>query len=140
MPNGMNVLFRIKRSKNFTARIATIHDPTNPTPSTEYSKGENAKLLFTRSKIVAASIVGTARRNENSTAVFRFVPKKSAAIIVAADRETPGITAIDWQRPIRTAFFVLIFSILSTWCSFSLYSSSKMISASPPTKSDKSVT
>ena len=45
--------------------------------------------------------------------VFLFAPSKSAPRIVAPARETPGITEIDWKRPIRTAFFKVICSIFA---------------------------
>ena len=104
----------MKFSKNFIAKIATIKDAVNPVINIEYCEKLKEKLLLTRSRDVAASMVGIARRNENSTAVFLFVPKNSAGIIVAADLETPGIIEKDWRIPIKKAFLEDIFSMLST--------------------------
>jgi len=42
----------------------------------------------------AAAIVGTARKKENSAAVLRESPKVIPPIMVAAERETPGIKAM----------------------------------------------
>ena len=83
---------------------AVMKDPIKPTSIKKIWFAVNKKLASFRSKIVAAVIVGMASKNENSTAVFRFVPKKSPDMIVAADRDTPGITAIAWKRPMRAAF------------------------------------
>lgn len=40
---------------------------------------------------VAAVIVGTARKNENSVASFLFIPRVRPPTMVAPDLETPGI-------------------------------------------------
>jgi len=40
-------------------------------------------------------MVGTANKKENSTIIFLFKPNNKPPTIVAADRETPGIIAID---------------------------------------------
>ena len=56
---------------------------------------EKEKLLFNISSPVAPAIVGIASKKENSTAVFLFAPKNNAPTIVAAARETPGITEND---------------------------------------------
>ena len=74
---------------------ATINDPINPMVRDMSSGPVKASLVFSMSSPVAASMVGTARKKENSTAVFRFVPKNNALMMVAADLETPGITARD---------------------------------------------
>lgn len=81
--------------KNFTAKIATKKDVANPTNKIEYSETVKEKSLFIISSIDAAKMVGTASKKENSTAVFLFVPRNNAGIIVAADLDTPGITEID---------------------------------------------
>ena len=95
MPKGIKVCFFIKFNKNFTAKIATTKDPINPISKIKYSWGVKEKLLLIKSSPVAASMVGIASKNENSTAVFLFVPSNKAGIIVAADRETPGIIERD---------------------------------------------
>ena len=45
-------------------------------------------------KTVAPSMVGTAKKNENSAAAFLFKPCVNPPITVAADLETPGIIAM----------------------------------------------
>ena len=52
-------------------------------------------MLLIISSPDAANMVGIANKKENSTAVFLFVPRNKAGIIVAADLDTPGITEID---------------------------------------------
>ena len=43
----------------------------------------------------APSIVGSAIKNENSAAALRDIPKQRAPIMVAPDRDVPGIIASD---------------------------------------------
>ncbi len=64
-----------------------------------YSLEENDACVLTKSNPVAASIVGTASKKENSTAVFLLIFNSNAPMIVAAALETPGIMEIDWKRP-----------------------------------------
>ena len=75
--------------------MATAKALKNPIPKADHSGEEKCGLLLNRSKAVAANIVGTASKNENSTIVFRWIPKISPPIIVAAARETPGTMAKD---------------------------------------------
>ncbi|MNF16904.1 hypothetical protein D3C80_2201480 [compost metagenome] len=51
----------------------------------------------------APSIVGMARKNENSAADRLSVPISNAPAIVAPEREVPGIIARHWNRPIFSA-------------------------------------
>jgi hypothetical protein len=46
-------------------------------------------------------MVGTANKNENSTAVFLWCLRDMAPIIVAAERDIPGIIAAAWASPIK---------------------------------------
>ena len=48
----------------------------------------------------AAAIVGIDRKNENSAADRLDAPSASAPTIVAPDRDTPGIIARHWMKPI----------------------------------------
>ena len=48
-------------------------------------------IFLYKSKTVADKIVGIARINENSTAVFLFSPDISEPTIVEPDLDTPGI-------------------------------------------------
>ena len=74
---------------------ATINELINPVASTSHSLPEKLKPTDFRSSAVAASIVGTASKNENSVADTRSSPRSIAPTILEAERETPGITAID---------------------------------------------
>jgi hypothetical protein len=47
--------------------------------------------------------VGRANKKENSTMFFLEMPKDRPPIIVAAEREIPGIMAILWKTPIKAA-------------------------------------
>ena len=58
--------------------------------------GYAAYLSITDYKLTdrgAPTIVGTARKNENSAAVLRLMPIASAPMIVAPERLTPGTMA-----------------------------------------------
>lgn len=52
---------------------------------------------------VAPSMVGIARKKENSAAATRDEPKIMAPRMVAADREVPGTRARHWKQPMRKA-------------------------------------
>ncbi len=56
---------------------------------------EKLSLVVATSRVVAPSIVGTARRNENSVDVFLLNPRNKPPKIDAPARETPGIILID---------------------------------------------
>ena len=85
--------------KNLTLSPPTIKAVINPTPNSPNSEDEIFCELLSRSSPEAATIVGTAKRKENSTIVFRFNPSAKPPIIVAAERETPGTIASAWKRP-----------------------------------------
>jgi len=51
----------------------------------------NDIFVFSKSYEVAANMVGTASKNENSVACFLSKPLNTPPIIVAAALETPGI-------------------------------------------------
>lgn len=53
----------------------------------------NSDPIFINFKVVAPSIVGIAKKKENSVAATLLNPKNIAPIIVAAEREVPGIIA-----------------------------------------------
>jgi hypothetical protein len=54
---------------------------------------------------VAANIVGTARKNENSAAFLRVSFCAIPPTMVAIERETPGIIEMHWNIPIQNARF-----------------------------------
>ena len=73
--------------------MATRNEVINPTRSDIHScvliVPEYERMLYE----LAASIVGIARKKENSTAVFLLAPRNDAPTMLAADREVPGIIA-----------------------------------------------
>jgi undecaprenyl-diphosphatase len=60
-----------------------------------------------------ATIVGTARKNENSAAFLRVSPCAIPPTMVAIERDTPGMTEMHWNKPIINArcSFTLILSL-----------------------------
>src|SRR3989344_6915271 len=60
--------------------------------------------LLYKSYPVAAAIVGTASKKENSTIAWRLIPINKPPIIVAPLRETPGIMANDCASPTKNDF------------------------------------
>ena len=76
-------------------------------------------------------MVGTARKKENSAAVLRFSRCAIPPTMVAIERETPGIMAIHWKKPIASAFFSLIACDSAGWLNSLSTNSMKM----PPTTS-----
>ncbi|MFA7652357.1 MAG: hypothetical protein WCY42_01100 [Candidatus Omnitrophota bacterium] len=77
------------------AKSATNNETMNPAPKTRNWPVLKLPALLARSRAVAAHSVGIASKKENSTIVLRFKPTAKPPTIVAAARETPGITAID---------------------------------------------
>ena len=103
-PNAAKPYFVTKLIKNLIASIATIKATTLPTikafmllaiisvpPSIN-----SLNILYT----VAANIVGTAKKNENSAAALRVNFCAIPPTIVAIERETPGIIEMHWNNPI----------------------------------------
>ena len=76
-------------------KSATTNDTKKPTDKDKKSPGLKVSALFIKSNAAAPPIVGTASRKENSTIVFLFRPRIKPPIMVAAARETPGMTAMD---------------------------------------------
>lgn len=85
----------MKRISHLMLKRAMIKDEINPIRSKLNSSNEKCPPLFIRSKPVAAAIVGTDRKKENSTIVFLLIPRIKPPMMVAAERETPGIMATD---------------------------------------------
>ena len=85
----------MKARRNLTAARAEKKETRKPTARKPSWLIENDPAFFKRSKPVAAAIVGTARRKENSTIVFRLSPSKRPPTMVAADLDTPGTIAMD---------------------------------------------
>lgn len=73
--------------------MANTNENKNPQANSPISALEKAPIEFLRSQIVTAAIVGMANKKENSTIVFLLKFMSLPAIIVVAERETPGIPA-----------------------------------------------
>ena len=80
---------------NLTVRIAKTKEPINPKSSKKSSSWEKDNFVSKISRVVAPIIVGTAKINENSAAVFLFIPAIKAPIMLAPALEVPGIIDID---------------------------------------------
>lgn len=115
-----------------------MNAPMKPNAIRPHSCAVNENSLFIRSKPVAAAMVGTASRKENTTADLRSSPAVTAPIIVAAARDTPGMTETAWKSPIRKAFFRLNFSIVIVFFFGSIRNFSQIIKNIPPRNSDQS--
>lgn len=75
------------------ANIDTTKVVTIPTNNTTNSNEENTKPILISLRALAPSIIGIARKKENSEAINLEVPKNIAPNIVAPEREVPGINA-----------------------------------------------
>ena len=84
--------------------MATKKETRNPRISIGIWEAENPEALFNRSYPVAAAMVGTANKKENSTIASLLIPMSNPPTIVAPDRETPGISASDYHTPIKKDF------------------------------------
>lgn len=91
--------------KNLMAKVAVIKEIIKPDKRKIISLGENERFDLRRSKPVAAAMVGKASKKENSTASVLESPMINPPTMVAADRETPGMMARDWNRPKLIKFF-----------------------------------
>ena len=72
----------------------------NPTKRGRNGNVENWLTALINWIKAANEIAGILRRNENLAASFLFHPNKSAIEIVAPERDTPGIIAKAWAKPI----------------------------------------
>ena len=89
--------------RNAIIAHATRNDTIKPTARTCHSVPVNDAPCLSREYPDAATMVGIARKNENSTAVARDAPNSMAPIIVAAERDVPGIIARHWIKPMAIA-------------------------------------
>lgn len=68
---------------------------------------------FKTDRTTAPEIAGIAIRNEYSAASSLSKPVRRPATNVDPERDTPGMIAIDWTRPIIKAFnFVSVFEVV----------------------------
>lgn len=79
--------------KNLMTTTETTKAVREPTNIINHSNPEKANPAFTSFSRLAPSIVGIARKNENSAAINLDVPKSKAPIIVEPDLEVPGTSA-----------------------------------------------
>ena len=85
------------------AKIAVMKDVMKPiTKNVNWSWVNGCALLY-KSSSVAASIVGTANKNENSTITPLRKSNIKPPMIVTADLETPGMIAMGWKNPMSAA-------------------------------------
>lgn len=99
MPKEMKLFFAIKRIRNRIAKMATTNETAKPTSNRVISLCRITSRLSKASSPAAPRIVGTASMNEKRTIVSRGIPRARPPIILAAERETPGITASVWKIP-----------------------------------------
>src|SRR5260221_14224022 len=91
--NALKSWLATKRIKAFTARSANTKLTTNPTAKGARSSPERSSRYFTSWEPVAANMIGTARKKENSVATWRERPNIIPPMIVAPDRDVPGRSA-----------------------------------------------
>ena len=88
-----------KCNKNFIAN--TEANKAQIKPITQVPDNISGGLILRKPKTVAPKIIGAAARKEYLAAVSRENPRALPAVIVAPLRETPGIMASAWERPIK---------------------------------------
>src|ERR1700675_4801724 len=96
-----------------TANAALTKEATDPTPMTARSSNCREWRALNSSSTVAPNIVGIARKNENSVAAGRDRPRSRPPMMVAPEREVPGIMDNTWATPIQIASAGLTASTLS---------------------------
>lgn len=101
MANILNVCLFIYDNNQRTVKKDETAEETIPTHRRTISFDVNSGDVLYRSNIEAENIVGTASKNEYSTACCRVKPTRIPLNIVAADRETPGIIDIVCPIPMR---------------------------------------
>ncbi len=72
---------------------ATRKETIKPTASASHPALDTVAPCLSKEYAEAAIMVGMARKNENSAATGREAPSNMAPIIVAAERDVPGIMA-----------------------------------------------
>ena len=82
----------IKFIRNLITKTDTANATAIPRTRASSSALVNSNPNFNSLKALAPSIVGTARKKVNSAAATRETPMSKAPIIVAPDRDVPGIS------------------------------------------------
>ena len=93
MPNDIKVCFCVYEIRNLMLRSAVTKETEKPAARAQNWAASKDGALFAMSRTEAASMVGTARRKENSTIVVLLRPRSRPPIMVAAERDTPGTMA-----------------------------------------------
>ena len=96
---------------------AEIKAATNPTRSVGANSAKpnawDEFAIFNNSYAVAPPITGIAKKKENSVATALGNPKSIPPIMVAPEREVPGINAAHWASPTFRASSAVNWSMLS---------------------------
>ncbi len=82
------------------AKYPATAEQMNPDPNASLSGDNSMALNFRRP---APAMIGTESRKEKRAASRRSNPNAKAVVIVMPDRETPGMSAKPWLRPIAKA-------------------------------------
>src|SRR5699024_5718408 len=91
-PNNIISCFLIKFISNLNTKTDTTNTTAIPRTRSSSSALVKSNPNFNSLKALAPSIVGTARKKVNSAAATRETPMSKAPIIVAPDRDVPGIS------------------------------------------------
>src|SRR5579883_3182773 len=118
-----------------TTASATTNDVIKPIPIRPRISWVSRLRYLVISYTLAAIIVGNASRKENSVAAGRLTPRSNPPMIVAAERDVPGISESTWANPITSASFHVIESTVIVRFSSLVLRSMRMI-AMPPITSE----
>src|SRR5512143_484155 len=101
--NTSKVRWETKRTSHFTTTNALANAMTKPSAKTAASDPDRRSRFSHSSSPVAANITGMASRKENSAAAGRATPTSNAPMIVAPERDTPGMSEHSCAIPIHSA-------------------------------------
>ena len=95
-----------KRTNGFTTTSADRNADDEADARSARRRASRASSSSCRDRRPSApSMVGMARKNENSAEAARSTRKTRAPMMVAPERDTPGIMARHWQKPTNSAVF-----------------------------------
>ena len=104
-PNTLKSCFLIYPIRNLNARIETTKETKVPTIRIMASVPVKFRPNFTSFNKLAPNMVGIARKKVYSAATVLEVPSRIPPMIVAPERDVPGMTAKSWNTPIKNAVF-----------------------------------
>ena len=107
-PNTLKSWFLIYPIKNLIARMDTPKATAIPKSKINTSVAVNTKPNFTIFKRLAPNITGIAKKKVYSAASFLLMPSNTPPIMVAPEREVPGINANTWKTPMNRASLKVI--------------------------------